>query len=104
VITWARWVRWRLNPYRQIDRLVARERGAGTAATVPFRLPRARYTLRAADGHVVELGGADATRDHRVGSAFLGAGEWTVEMITRLSWELVVSPVVGPTGGGARGF
>jgi hypothetical protein len=230
------WVRWRLNPYRQIDRLVARERGAGTAATVPFRLPRARYTvfndydpadavnsfaivdqrgrrwpdwakipapvgmvtaplvqeelpagvyhievgtmtptcswdvqvvlnsmmslrirppewrsssavpevvrarsgnasvlrvtqtgrydaawtvgrpsvrpairpyslaLRAADGHVVELGGADATSDHRVGSAFLGAGEWTVEMTTSEPWELMLSPVVGPTGGGARGF
>jgi len=236
MIAWARWVRWRLNPYRQVDRLVACERGAGTTSTVPFRLPRARYTvfnrydpgeavtsfaivdedgqrwpdwaaisapvgdvmaplvqhelragvyhieisttmptcswqvqvvlnsmmalrrlppewrpssaapevvrvrsgdppilrvtqtgqydagwtvgeasvrpafhpysleLRAADGHVVQLGAASAMGDRRAGYVFLGAGQWTVEMITNVPWELVVTPVVGPTGGGARGF
>jgi hypothetical protein len=236
VIAWARWVRWRLNPYRQIDRLVARERGVGSAEQAPLRLPHARYTvyssydpdeavesfaivdqrgrrwpdwaeipapvghviapvvqeelpvglyhvevttttptcswdvqivlnsmlalrsapaawqssaqvpepitirrgeatqlritqtgrydvawtigeasarpvihpysltLRAADGHVLEMGAASATRGHRVNPVFLGAGEWTVEMITNEPWALVISPVVGPTGGGARGF
>jgi hypothetical protein len=60
--------------------------------------------LRATDGHVVEMGGANATHGHRVNPFFLGAGEWTVEMITSDPWELMLSPVVGPTGGGARGF
>ncbi|HEY7926883.1 MAG TPA: hypothetical protein VIG86_05605 [Candidatus Dormibacteraeota bacterium] len=236
VVASARWARWRLNPYRQIDRLVVRQRGAGTAATAPFWLPHARYTvfndydpaeavesfaivdqrgrrwpdwaaipapvavvtaplvqeelpaglyhvevgtatptcawdvqlvlnsmlalrraprawrslsevpevitirssdapvlrvaqtgrydavwtvgeaalrpaihpyslaLRAADGHVVQMGAASASGGRRVNPFFLGAGEWTVEMITSEPWELVISPVVGPTGGGARGF
>ncbi|HEX4754499.1 MAG TPA: hypothetical protein VH661_01945 [Candidatus Dormibacteraeota bacterium] len=60
--------------------------------------------LRAADGHVVEMGAANATHGHRANPCFLGAGEWTVEMITGEPWELMLSPVVGPTGGGARGF
>jgi hypothetical protein len=55
----------------------------GEASVRPAIHPYA-LDLRAADGHV--------------------AGEWRVEMTTSVDWELVLSPVVGPTGGGARGF
>ena len=68
--------------------------------------PRHPYALRlrAGDGHTVELGGGDERGDHRIGSAFLGAGAWEVEMTADTAWELTVSPIVGPTGGGAWGF
>lgn len=51
--------------------------------------------LRAADGHAIHLGAATATRGHRVGPHFMGAGAWTVEMNTELEWEFVLAPVVG---------
>jgi hypothetical protein len=61
--------------------------------------------LRATDGHVIHLGGTTSpTRDERTGGAFLGAGEWTVEMKTTYEWQLLIKPVVGPLGGGTRGF
>ena len=52
--------------------------------------------LRASDGHVLHLGQSTPL--------FLGAGEWTVEMKTSDAWHLGIVPVIGPTGGGARGF
>jgi hypothetical protein len=60
--------------------------------------------LRAADGHTVHLGVATATGGRSVGFLFLGAGQWTVEMKTDFEWEFALTPVVGPTGGGARAF
>lgn len=70
--------------------------------------PRVRHpytlVLRAADGHKLDLGTGGRDRDRRVGSAFLGAGEWVVEMTAETSWEVSVRPIVGPTGGGAWGF
>ncbi len=60
--------------------------------------------LRAADGHAVDLGAASEGRDRRIDRVFLGAGEWVVEMETDVRWECVLTAVVGPTGGGSRGF
>jgi hypothetical protein len=64
------------------------------------------YTLRlrAADGHGVELGAGGEKGGRRINPVFLSAGDWTVEMTANVPWELTVSPLVGPTGGGARGF
>ena len=68
------------------------------------------YTLRlrAADGHDLELGtGGDVGGrrvDRRINPVFLSAGVWTVEMEANVPWELTVSPIVEPTGGGSRGF
>jgi hypothetical protein len=52
--------------------------------------------LRATDGHVIHTGSSNPF--------FLGAGEWTVEMKTSSEWHLVIAPVIGPRGGGARAF
>ncbi len=60
--------------------------------------------LRAADGHAVHLGAQDAGGDRREGFVFLGAGDWTAEMTTGSDWHLVITPVLGPIGGGAHGF
>ncbi len=60
--------------------------------------------LRAADGHAVHLGAATTGGGHRIGLVFLGAGQWTVEMTTQMGWEFRLTPVVGPTGGGAHAF
>lgn len=61
--------------------------------------------IRGSDGYVIHLGGtATPYRDDRTSGAFLGAGEWTVEIKTSFEWRLTISPVVGPLGGGARGF
>lgn len=70
----------------------------------PVRRHSYALRLRAGDGHTVELGGGDDRGDHRVGAAFLGAGAWEVEMTAQAAWELTVSPMVGPMGGGAWGF
>lgn len=65
-----------------------------------------RYTLdlRAEDGHRIHLGARASAGDRREGAIFLGAGEWSAEMSTGADWELVLTPIVGPLGGGAQGF
>jgi hypothetical protein len=72
----------------------------------PIAAHRHRYALRlrAADGHEVELGAADGVHDRRIDRAFLSNGEWAVDMTAGSPWELTITPVVGPTGAGARGF
>jgi hypothetical protein len=60
--------------------------------------------LRAADGHGVDLGAATEGGERRIDRVFLGAGQWVVEMETDVRWECMLTPVVGPTGGGSRGF
>jgi hypothetical protein len=70
-------------------------------------LPIRRYQLevRARDGHAIHLGRALTTpRDERISGAFLGAGSWTVEIKTDFSWDVLIAPVLGSTGGGSRGF
>lgn len=70
--------------------------------------PRVMYpytlALRAGDGHTLDLGAGDGRRDHRIGSVFLGAGEWVVEMTAQTPWGLSLNPMVGPTGGGSWAF
>ncbi len=61
--------------------------------------------LRVADGHAVHLGAGTPTGSYgRTGLVFLGAGDWTVEMKTTVDWTFVLTPVLGPTGGGSQGF
>ena len=75
------------------------EPGISPRVMHPYKL-----ALRAGDGHKLDLGAGDHRRSHRIGSVFLGAGIWAVEMTAEASWELSVSPMVGPMGGGAWGF
>lgn len=61
--------------------------------------------LRAADGHIVQLGMGTSTSDQRSGGPlFLGTGDWTVEMKTSCAWQLTIKPLIGPNGGGVTGF
>jgi hypothetical protein len=68
-------------------------------ALCPFSL-----SLRAADyrhHHLARGTEHDASWPSWV---FLGAGDWTVLMETSCQWELVIRPMVGPSGGGAYWF
>jgi hypothetical protein len=65
----------------------------------PFQL-----SLRPSGGHLVYLGGGKEKYAHWPGGAFLGAGNWNVEIETDCPWELTIRPMVGPGGGGARWF
>jgi hypothetical protein len=70
----------------------------------PREFGRFKLSLRANDGHTIRLAeGAGNTASWPTG-AFLGAGDWTVEMESDCDWQLVIKPMVGPSGGGARGF
>jgi hypothetical protein len=60
--------------------------------------------LVAADDHVIHLGHATDSEGHSVAGAFLGAGEWVVDMKTEFPWRLEISPAIGPLGGGAWAF
>jgi len=56
--------------------------------------------LRAADGHALDW---SSKRDWPNGG-FHGAGDWIVEMETIGDWQLVIKPMIGPSGGGGRWF
>jgi hypothetical protein len=70
----------------------------------PKRLCPFRLDLRAADGHSVHLATGESDRAEWPSWQFLGAGQWTVDMDTQCDWHLVVRPMIGPSGGGARWF
>ena len=70
----------------------------------PKRLCPFRLDLRAADGHSVHLATGESDSAGWPSWTFLGAGQWTVDMDTPCDWQLVVRPMVGPSGGGARWF
>lgn len=76
----------------------------GTPGTSRKRFCPYRLGLRAADGHRVHLGEGGENRASWPSGAFLGAGQWSVEMETDCDWELTIKPRVGPSGGGARWF
>jgi hypothetical protein len=65
----------------------------------PFSL-----ALRAADGHLVKLGAGTKHKASWPSGAFLGAGNWQVEIETKCEWELTLRPMLGPSGGGAHWF
>lgn len=71
---------------------------------LPERLCPFRLDLRAADGHSVHLATGESDRAEWPSWRFLGAGQWTVDMDTPCDWQLVVRPMIGPSGGGARWF
>ena len=71
---------------------------------LPDRICPFRLDLRAADGHPVHLAGGKSDRAEWPSWKFLGAGQWTVDMDTPCDWQLVVRPMIGPSGGGARWF
>jgi len=60
--------------------------------------------LRAADGHRIQLAEGGEASASWPSWRFLGAGAWHVVMETECEWRLVVRPLVGPSGGGARWF
>lgn len=60
--------------------------------------------LRAADGHRVHLADGGGNTARWPDMAFLGAGDWTIEMMTKCEWQLVIRPMLGWAGGGARWF
>lgn len=60
--------------------------------------------LRAADGHTIHIGHATGSTGRSTSGAFLGTGGWVVEMDTSSDWHLVITPVIGPHGGGTRAF
>jgi hypothetical protein len=72
----------------------------GTPMQGLMRLCDFTLTLRAADGHTL----AWRSDGHWPNGAFLGVGQWTVEMDTDCEWQLIIRPQVGPSGGGARWF
>jgi hypothetical protein len=76
----------------------------GTPGTFPQRFCRFNLDLRAADGHRVHLADGVENTSSWPSGAFLGAGQWTVEMETTCEWELTIRPMIGPSGGGARWF
>jgi len=71
---------------------------------LPDRICPFRLDLRAADGHPVHLASGKSDRAEWPSWKFLGAGQWAVDMDTGCDWQLVVRPMVGPSGGGARWF
>ena len=78
--------------------------GFNGSPSLPERLCPFRLDVRAADGHSVHLGSTEPNKGRWPSWTFLGAGQWTVEMGTRCDWQLVVRPMIGPSGGGARWF
>ena len=72
---------------------------------LPDRICPFRLDLRAADGHSVHLASGKSDRAEWPPSwKFLGAGQWAIDMDTGCDWQLVVRPMIGPSGGGARWF
>ena len=63
-----------------------------------------QLALQAANGHVIPLAAGTGQKTTWPTSPFLGAGDWQVEMETQCEWELVIRPMVGPSGGGAYWF
>jgi hypothetical protein len=76
----------------------------GQPGTFPERFCPFDLDLRGADGHRLHLADGVEDRASWPSGAFLGAGQWTVEMETTSEWELTIKPRIGPSGGGARWF
>ena len=75
----------------------------------PQRVPKAlcpfKLGLRAVDGHHLDLGrGTEHEASWPPSLVFLGARGWRVQMETECEWELVIRPMVGPSGGGTYWF
>ncbi len=68
-------------------------------AMCPFRLG-----LRAGDNHRLDLARGAEHEANWPSFVFLGARDWRVQMETDCEWELTVTPMVGPSGGGAYWF
>jgi len=78
--------------------------GFNGRSPLPVRLCPFRLDLRAADRHSVHVATGESDRAEWPSWRFLGAGQWTVDMDTPCDWQLVVRPMIGPSGGGARWF
>ena len=76
----------------------------GTPGTFQKRLCVFNLGLRATDGHRLHLADGVENSAHWPSGAFLGAGQWAVEMETACEWELTIKPRIGPSGGGTRWF
>lgn len=68
-------------------------------ALCPFRLG-----LRAADGHLFQLGRGTEHEASWPTSVFLGADNWKVDIDTEGEWDLTIRPMLGPSGGGTNWF
>ena len=76
----------------------------GQRGTFPERFCPFNLSLRAADGHRLHLADGVENSTHWPSGAFLGAGQWAVEMETACEWALTIKPRIGPSGGGTRWF
>lgn len=77
--------------------------------TIDQRVPRVKLcpfglALRAADGHLIKLGAGTEREASWPSGAFLGAGNWQVDIDTKCEWELTIRPMLGPSSGGAHWF